>query len=131
MSSELLEGCTVELDEGLADNGLHLTCTTLHIHHHGDGHTTCNPLVGRSGGILHDGHVTGLAVGNELGSRGSEGIAVVSVEVRRSSAASLVTEEVVLGAKLADILAFLLHLLEFLCNHRREQLFGLDLRAGC
>ena len=74
MCSETLEGRTLQFDERLADNGLHLTGTTLHVHHHRDGHTTGNPLLGGLGGILHDSHVASLAVGNELGSAGTQGM---------------------------------------------------------
>ena len=52
MLNELLEGSAVQLNQSLADNGLHLTVTLLHVHHHGDRYTTGNPLVGRSNGVL-------------------------------------------------------------------------------
>ena len=126
--SEGLEGCSVELHERLADHGLHLAVTFLHVHHHGDGHTTCNPLVGRSGCVLHDGHVAGLAVSDELGGTGTERVAVVGIEVGRSGAASLISEEVVLGGKLAYKLAILLPLVELGSHHVREQLLGFDER---
>ena len=34
---KLEEWRTVKLYESLADNGLHVAVTTLHVHHHGDG----------------------------------------------------------------------------------------------
>ena len=102
---ESLERSTVQLNKSLADNRLHLTITLLHVHHHRDGHTTGNPLVGRSCRILHDSHVACLTIGNELSSRSTQSIAVVSVEVRRSSATSLISEEVVQGRELAGVLA--------------------------
>ena len=50
--NELLEGSAVELNQSLADNGLHLTVTLLHVHHHGDRYTTGNPLVSGSYSVL-------------------------------------------------------------------------------
>ena len=114
MSGKLLEGCSIQLYEGLADDGLHLTGASLHVHHHRDGHTTGLPLVGRSRGVLHDSHVAGLASGDELGGTVAKGVAVVGIEVRRSGAASLVAEEVMLRGELALEDALLLHLLQLL-----------------
>lgn len=104
MSGKSLEGSTVQLHESLTDNRFHLTVTTLHVHHHGDGHTTSHPLVSRSSSVLHDSHVTSLAIGNQLGCGSTEGIAIVSVEVRRSGAASLITEEVMEAENLPEYL---------------------------
>ena len=66
LCGESLEGSTVEVHEGLADNGLHLAVALLHIEHHSDGHTASHPLCRGLGGILHDGHVASLAVSDEL-----------------------------------------------------------------
>lgn len=130
MLSELLEGCAVKLYEGLTDHRLHLAVTTLHVHHHGDGHTTGLPLIGRSREVLDDGHVTGLAVGDQVSGAYTQGVAVVGIEVRRSSAAALITEEVVLGSELAFVLAFLLPLSQLGSHHVGEQLLGL-MRDTC
>ena len=126
--SKCLEGFAVEFDQGLADNGLHLTITALHVHHHGDRNTTGYPLLCRSCGILHDGHIASLAVGDELGGTGSKGVAIVGIEVGRSGTTSFVAEEVVLGCKLAIVLVFLLPLCQFSLAHLREKFFGLDER---
>ena len=68
MSGKFLERSTVELDEGLTDYRLHLTITLLHVHHHRDRHTTGNPLFCGSGRVLHNGHIAGLTIGNQLSS---------------------------------------------------------------
>ena len=117
MSSEGLEGFAVKFNKGLADNGLHLAITTFHVHHHSDGHTASLPLVSTSSSVLHDSHVASLAVGNELSSAGTESIAVVGIEVRRSCAASLVAEEVVQSLERAIILALSLPLSELVAYH--------------
>ena len=67
LSSKALERSTIQFNESLTDNWLHLTITLLHVHHHRDGHTTGNPLVCRSSRILYNSHVTCLAIGNQLG----------------------------------------------------------------
>ncbi len=82
----------------------------------------------RSCGILHDGHIASLAVGDELGGTGSKGVAIVGIEVGRSGTTSFVAEEVVLGCKLAIVLAFLLPLCQLSLTHLREKFFGLDER---
>ena len=128
MCGESLEGLAVELDEGLADHGLHVAVAAFHVHHHGDGHTAGNPLFGRCGSVLHDGHVAGLAVGDELRCRCTECVAVVGIEVGGSGAASFVTEEVVKGRELAYVFTFLLPGGELLGYHFAEELLGFDER---
>ena len=125
---ESLEGFAVEFDEGLADHGFHVAVAAFHIHHHGDGHTAGDPLFGRCGGVLHDGHVAGLAVGDELRSRCTECVAVVGIEVGGSGAASFVTEEVVEGRELAYVFTFLLPGGELFGYHFAEELLGFDER---
>ena len=38
------EGCAIEMNESLLDNGFHLAVATFHVHHHGDRYTAGNPL---------------------------------------------------------------------------------------
>ena len=68
MCLEVLEGCAVEFDEGLLDDRFHLTVTLLHIHHHGDRHTTGEPLGCRFGEVADERHITRLASRDEVGS---------------------------------------------------------------
>ena len=124
MSSEILEGSAVQLYESLANNGLVGTVTTLDVHHHGDGHTACDPLGSRSRSVLDDAHVTGLSGSDEAAGVEAETVAVVGIVVARSSAAALVAEEMMLGAELRGAAS----LLELLGHHAAEQLLGLDER---
>ena len=122
MSSEELEGSTVQLYKGLADNGLVGTVATLDVHHHRDGHTTGNPLSSGGCGVLDDAHVARLAIGNEAAGVEAEAVAVVGIVVAGSSAAAFVAEEVVLGAELGCAACFL----QALGHHTAQQLLGLD-----
>ena len=103
---KLFEGSAIQANECFFDDGFHFTVATFHVHHHGDGHTTCYPLVCGSGSVTNDCHVAGLSVCHELCSAGSKCIAVVCVIVGGSSATSFVAEEVVLCSELADELTF-------------------------
>ena len=42
---KMLEGSALKVNQRLTDNGLVLAGTTLDVHHHGDGHTTSNPIL--------------------------------------------------------------------------------------
>ena len=117
LSGELLERSAVQLDERLADNRLHLAITSFHVHHHCNRHTSGLPLVGNGSRILDDCHITGFSIGNQLGSRRAERIAVICIKVGRSCTTAFIAEEVVLGGKLAGELALLFPLAELGCDH--------------
>ena len=126
--SVLEVGTALEVDEGLLDNRLHLALAALHVHHHGDRNTTCDPLLAGLGQVAHARHVAGNAGVDQHGGVVSEGVSIVGVEVGRIGAAAFITEEVVLSGKFAYILAILGHLLETVGNHLAEQTFCLDER---
>ena len=126
VSSKLLERLAVKLNEGFTDHRLHLAVALLHIEHHRDGHSASLPLVGGCCGILDDCHVSGLASSDELRSAHAKAIAVVGVKVGRCCAAAFVTEEVMLGCKLAYILTLGLHLLQLLGYHLTQELLCLN-----
>src|SRR5574344_162040 len=126
VGSKLLEWFAIQFNKSLADHWFHLTVTALHVHHHGDRHTTGNPRCSRSCGILNDGHVTGLAAGDKLCSTCTQCIAVVCIEVGWSSATSFVTEEVMLCSKLTYKRNLGLHRGEVHLTHVAQQFLCLD-----
>ena len=117
MSSEVGEGLTLEVYESLLDHRLHLAMTTLHVHHHRRGDTTSDPFVSRSGEVLYGAHVACDAGGDEAGSRTTEGIAVVRIEVRGHRATTFVAEEVGEGGELTRVATFFLPLSELRADH--------------
>ena len=60
MCCERLERRTIQLHQSLLDNRLHLAMTTLHVHHHRYGDTTCDPLISRSCRVANRRHITRL-----------------------------------------------------------------------
>ena len=122
------EGSAVELDERLADDGLHDAVALLHVHHHCDGDTASGPLRGRRGGVAHGGHVACLAGADEARGGVTERVAIVGVVVRRRGAAAFVTEKVHLRGELAPVATFLFPLREAIVDHLGQQLLGLDER---
>ena len=123
---EELEWAAIELDESLLDDRLHLAIALLHVHHRGDRDTTCEPLRSGLSRVANRAHIASLTRCDKECGYTTKRVAVVSIEVRGGSATALVTEEVVLSSELADKLAFLLPLSEFLANHVSEELLGLD-----
>ena len=85
MCGKVFEGGTVEVNEGFLDHGFHLAVTTLHVHHHGHGHTAGNPFAGRFGGVAYRRHVTGAAFAYEQRCGVTQRVAVVGIELRLSS----------------------------------------------
>ena len=53
LGSEFQERCPVKQNQSLLYDRLHGTVTTFHVHHHGDGYTTGNPLNRRFCEITH------------------------------------------------------------------------------
>ena len=62
MSLEELEGSSVKLNQSLLNNRLILAVSSLDVHHLGDGHTACNPLICRLGQVGNLGQVSVVAV---------------------------------------------------------------------
>ena len=102
--------------------------TFFHVHHHGYGDTTSDPLVSRSSRVAYGRHITSLAGSDQARSRITQRIAVVCIVVGRSSTTAFVPEEVVLCSELADIFAFGLPFSQLLANHFRQQFFCFDQR---
>ena len=102
--------------------------TTLHIHHHRRGDTTSDPLSSRSREVLHGAHIARDTRSDEASSGTTKGIAVVSIEVRRHSAATFVAEEVRQRRELPREATFSLPSRELGSDHLSQELFGLDER---
>src|SRR5699024_5159586 len=126
--NDCLERHNVQLHQRLLDNWLHFTVATFPVHHLGAGHTACNPFFGRRSSLAYRRHVTGRSVSNQCRCCITQRVAVVSVEVRRSSATSFVTGEVVLCSKLAYELALFFPLSQLSANHFGQQLFCFNQR---
>ena len=62
MCLEVLERSAVKFNQCLADDRLVLAVSSLHIHHLGDRHAACNPLLSRLGQIGDLGEISGVAV---------------------------------------------------------------------
>ena len=127
MRLQVEERRTIQVNKRLLDNGFHLAVALLHVHHHRDGHTSCHPLRSGLGQVAHQRHVTRLAGCDEVGSRHTERVAVVCVEVRGDSATTFVAEEVVERGELAFVHAVGFQLCQALANHLNEQFLCLDL----
>ena len=76
-----LERCSVEFYKCFPDDGLHGSITTFHVHHHGDRHSTCYPLCGRSSSFANDRHVSGLTVCDKSAGVKAQTVAVVRIVV--------------------------------------------------
>ena len=123
---EELEGCAVQFNQSLADNGLVSTMAALDVHHLGDGHTACDPLFSGSLQVGDLGQVTGVAVLDQHGCVVTQGVAVVSIEVGGESAAAFVTQEVMQGGELTLVGAGSLAGSQVILNQSGEQLLGLN-----
>ena len=126
MRREVLERLSIQLYEGFADNRLVLAVSSLDVHHLGDGHTACDPLLSRLGQVGNLGQVSVIAVLDQHERVVAKGVAVVRVEVGRERASSFVTEEVGLGRILACVGARLFSRLQLVAYQSGEQLLGLD-----
>ncbi len=125
---EEFEGLTVEFNQCLADNGLILAVASFDIHHLGDGHTACDPLVCGLGEVGNLGKVSVVAVLNQHEGVVAEGVAVIRIEIGRERAAAFIAEEVMQGRELALVGTGSLARGKVVLNEGGEQLFRLDQR---
>ena len=125
---EVLEGSALEVNQRLADNGLVLARTAFHVHHHGDGHTTGDPILSLAAQMGDGRHVASSTDEDEVGCVVTQRVAVISIKVGREGATTLVAEEVMLSLELDGIdQASLDAHLKDVGNHAAEQTLTLDL----
>ena len=123
---EEFEGLTVEFNQCLADNGLILAVASFDIHHLGDGHTACDPLVCGLGEVGNLGKVSVVAVLNQHEGVVAEGVAVIRIEIGRERAAAFIAEEVMKGAELALVSTCGLSCCQLVSYECGEELLGLN-----
>lgn len=117
MLHKLFERRALEVYQSLANDWFHFAIATLHVEHHGDGHTACLPFGGRSGEILNSGHIARLAVCDKVCGAYTERIAVVGVKIGWRGTSSLIAKEMVQRGELTAKLALFRPFLKLVANH--------------
>ena len=123
-----LEHATVELDEGLGNDGLVFSSSALNSHHGGERSTGGGP-VGRVlvSDVLDAGHISGESLADEHGGVETERVAVLGVEVTGKGTTTLISEEVRLGLEVTIVFLVFASDLKFILEEKDKEFLSVDL----
>jgi len=125
---EALEHRVLKLDQGLGDDRLVLSMSSLDSHHGWKWASSSDPLGRvRIAKVLHARHVAGSLLHHEVGGIHSDGVAIGRVEVGGQRAPAFVSEEVTLGLERSLVDSDLPSILEFLLDHQDQEPLSVDL----